>query len=789
MKIKNYINKGFKPLVYHKKKTIFIVIILIFYAFCLPKKLFTKPTSTVITSNNNELLGALIAKDGQWRFPHNDSVPKKFKTCLIQFEDEYFYKHPGFNPVSIFNALKQNLKAGKVKRGGSTITQQVIRLSRNDRPRTYFEKLKELILATRLELSISKEKILTYWSSNAPFGGNVVGLDAASWRYFNRKSTQLSWAESATLAVLPNAPNLIYPGKNQDKLLVKRNRLLKKLLVKNVIDSLTYNLSILEDLPQKAYSIPQIAPHLLQKINKKNEGKFVKTTIDKRLQNQSNSIVKNHYNILSKNGIHNISVLVLDVKTRQVLAYVGNAPSTKKHQKDVDVIDKPRSTGSVLKPFLYAAMLDSGNLLANTLVADVPTNFGSYQPENFDKKYAGAISAKRALSKSLNVPTVRMLQEFGLENFYSYLKKLQLKDLRKSANYYGLTLALGGAESNLWDLCKSYASMASTVNHYTENSSRYFKNEFCEPTFYTDKKIDFGEKSSEKIIFDAASIYLTFESLKEVNRPNSDENWEFFDSSKQVAWKTGTSFGFRDAWAIGTTKDYVVGVWVGNADGEGRPGLVGVQAAAPILFDVFDKLPNSEWFEKPFDEMTEIEICNRSGYRATEICEEKKTEFIQNAGLKTAPCPYHITVNVDFLEKNQINTSCESLENIKQKSWFVLPPLMEYYYKDKNPFYKSLPKFRNDCLGEVKNAMKFIYPTEKTTIFLPKNFDGKKNELILKVAHSNKEAVLFWYIDNTFLGTTNELHQFAVNLKKGNYTISVTDNFGSEIYEQITIKE
>ena len=789
MKIKNYINKGFKPLVYHKKKTIFIVIILIFYAFCLPKKLFTKPTSTVITSNNNELLGALIAKDGQWRFPHNDSVPKKFKTCLIQFEDEYFYKHPGFNPVSIFNALKQNLKAGKVKRGGSTITQQVIRLSRNDRPRTYFEKLKELILATRLELSISKEKILTYWSSNAPFGGNVVGLDAASWRYFNRKSTQLSWAESATLAVLPNAPNLIYPGKNQDKLLVKRNRLLKKLLVKNVIDSLTYNLSILEDLPQKAYSIPQIAPHLLQKINKKNEGKFVKTTIDKRLQNQSNSIVKNHYNILSKNGIHNISVLVLDVKTRQVLAYVGNAPSTKKHQKDVDVIDKPRSTGSVLKPFLYAAMLDSGNLLANTLVADVPTNFGSYQPENFDKKYAGAISAKRALSKSLNVPTVRMLQEFGLENFYSYLKKLQLKDLRKSANYYGLTLALGGAESNLWDLCKSYASMASTVNHYTENSSRYFKNEFCEPTFYADKKIDFGEKSSEKIIFDAASIYLTFESLKEVNRPNSDENWEFFDSSKQVAWKTGTSFGFRDAWAIGTTKDYVVGVWVGNADGEGRPGLVGVQAAAPILFDVFDKLPNSEWFEKPFDEMTEIEICNRSGYRATEICEEKKTEFIQNAGLKTAPCPYHISVNVDFSEKNQINTSCESLENIKQKSWFVLPPLMEYYYKDKNPFYKSLPKFRNDCLGEVKNAMKFIYPTEKTTIFLPKNFDGKKNELILKVAHSNKEAVLFWYIDNTFLGTTNELHQFAVNLKKGNYTISVTDNFGSEIYEQITIKE
>ena len=225
MKIKDYILK-------HKKKTILLLVLLLFYVFCLPKKLFTKPTSTVIVSKSGDLLGALIADDDQWRFPHNDTIPPKFETCLLQFEDEYFYKHIGFNPVSIFNALRQNLKAGKVVRGGSTITQQVMRLSRNDRPRTYVEKLKELILASRLELRESKKEILTYWSSNAPFGGNVVGLDAASWRFFNRKASDLSWAEAATLAVLPNAPNLIYPGKNQQKLLAKRNRLLKKLLVK-----------------------------------------------------------------------------------------------------------------------------------------------------------------------------------------------------------------------------------------------------------------------------------------------------------------------------------------------------------------------------------------------------------------------------------------------------------------------------------------------------------------------------------------------------------------------------
>lgn len=781
MRIKNYIQR-------RKKRTILIIVLLIFYAFCLPKNLFTKPTSTVITSDKGELLGALIADDGQWRFPHNDSVPQKFKTCLIQFEDELFYHHPGFNPLSIIKALQQNISAGKVVRGGSTITQQVIRLARGNRDRTYVEKLKELVLATRLEFRFSKEKIISFWSSNAPFGGNVVGLDAASWRYFNRKSSDLSWAECATLAVLPNAPNLIYPGKNQHKLLVKRNRLLKKLYKNSIIDSLTYELSILEELPQKAYDIPQLAPHLLQEIHKKNKGDFVRTSLQKELQKQTNNIVNRHYQTLSKNEIHNIAVMVMDVKTRKVLSYVGNSPTTKEHQNCVNIITKPRSTGSVLKPFLYAAMLDSGELLPNMLVADVPTNFGSYQPQNFDKKYAGAISAKLALSQSLNVPTVRLLQEFGLEKFHHYLKQLQLKDIKKSHEHYGLTLALGGAESNLWDLCKSYANMASTLNHYTETSSEYYTNEFVEPTFYNDKNIDFGKKVFDKNIFDAASIYLTFESLKDVNRPNADENWEFFDSSKQIAWKTGTSFGFRDAWAIGTTKDYVVGVWVGNADGEGRPGIVGVQAAAPILFDVFDKLPNSDWFEKPFDEMTEIELCTKSGFRASHNCESKHFGFVQNTGLKTKPCPYHVLVNVDKSEQYQVNTSCEDFTNIKQKPWFVLPPLMEYYYKNQNPFYKSLPKMRDNCSGEIQHNMKFIYPSESTTIFLPKDFNGKKNDLILKVAHSNSDTNLYWSLNESFLAKTTEKHELAITPRLGTFTITVVDDFGEEIHQQITIK-
>ncbi|MBF8149250.1 penicillin-binding protein 1C [Winogradskyella sp. F6397] len=766
-----------------------IILLIVAYFFCLPRQLFKDPTATVITSRSNELLGALIAEDGQWRFPATHTVPEKFKICILQFEDEYFYKHPGFNPVSIFKALKSNLSSGDVKRGGSTLTQQVIRLSRKGQSRTYFEKLKELILATRLEFRLSKDDILNLYASYAPFGGNVVGIDAASWRYFNRSASHLSWAESATLAVLPNAPSLIYPGKNQQQLLDKRNRLLKKLHENDIIDKLTYELSIAESLPQKPYPLPQIAPHLLQKIAKTNKGERFKTSLKIDLQEQANTIVEQHHNVLKQNEIHNLSVLVLDVKTREVLTYIGNSPTGKTHQNSVDIIDKPRSTGSILKPFLYAAMLDAGDILPNTLVADVPTQFGSYQPENYNQSYDGAVHANEALSRSLNVPVVRMLQEFGLDRFYHYLKQLQLKDLKYNANHYGLSLVLGGAESNLWDLCKSYAAMASTLNHFNANSSQYFTNEFTQPIFNAKQSVDFGKLIKEKAVFDAASIFLTFESMKQVNRPESDESWEYYDSSQEIAWKTGTSFGFRDAWAIGTTADYVVGVWVGNADGEGRPGLVGVQTAAPILFDIFDVLPKSDWFATPYDEMFEVSICKKSGYRASSVCDDTEMKYIQISGKKTGPCPFHKLVHLDASERYQVNSSCESMANITNKPWFVLPPLQAYYFKNKNPFYTPLPPFRMDCLESSGVTMEFIYPNQQSTIYLPKGFDGKTNELILKVAHSKPELEVYWYIDEHYIGNTKDIHDMAVMPSPGEHTITVIDALGNELKHRITVSE
>ena len=778
-RILNYIKNN-------KKKSSIGFILLVVYYFSLPQTLFEEPYSTVIESNDGELLAAKIASDGQWRFPANDSVPDKFKKCIVYFEDEHFRYHPGFNPVAMYKAFLQNKSAGKVVRGGSTLTQQVIRLSRKNKKRTYYEKVIEIVLATRLEFRHSKEKIIELYAAHAPFGGNVVGLEMASWRYFGVQSHQLSWAESATLAVLPNAPSLIYPGKNQQKLLKKRNALLWKLYNEKVIDKMTYQLSIEEPLPQKPYNLPQIAPHLLQRIAKVNEGKRIKTTIDISLQNRVNQIASYYYNQYKQNEVHNLAIMVVDIQNRNIISYVGNSPTDKEHDKDVDIISAPRSTGSILKPLLYASMLDEGEILPNTLVPDIPTQISGYAPENFNLTFDGAVPAQRALSRSLNIPAVLMLQEHGVHKFYELLQEFKLRDINKHPDHYGLSLILGGAESNLWDLCRTYANLSSTITYFNSSNGKYRENEFAELNYANGFEQEYGDENNQKTILSAGSIYLTYNAMKEVNRPEGDEAWKFYDSSLEIAWKTGTSFGNRDAWAIGTNSRYVVGVWVGNASGEGRPQLTGVDSAAPILFDVFNLVPRKAFFKPPLNDLEEVEVCTKSGHLAQDDCPKNK-QLINRKGKKTAICPYHKLIHLDATEQFRVNSSCESVDNIVVKNWFVLPPVMEWYYKSLHIDYQVLPSYREDCLQAQNTSMDFIYPKNNSKIYLTKGFSGKVQPVIIKVAHSNKEMKLHWYIDDQYKGTTQTFHEMQIEANSGVHYITVTDEFGNEIKRKIEI--
>ncbi|GAB4335142.1 MAG: penicillin-binding protein 1C [Flammeovirgaceae bacterium] len=738
-----------------------------------------------------QLLGATISKDGQWRFPLQDSVPHKFATSLVLFEDQYFYWHWGFNPVSFLRAFYQNLKHGRVVSGGSTITMQVVRLSRQ-KERTIWQKIFETILATRLEFSYSKEEILGLYAAHAPFGGNVVGLEAAAWRYYGRKASQLSWAEAATLAVLPNAPSLIFPGKNQEKLLSKRNRLLDKLFENEIIDSLTWQLSKLEPLPQKPHPLPSYASHLLfRAVKEGGEGKVVKSSIELGLQQTIAAILERHHQHLSGNEIHNAAILLAEVETGKTLAYLGNTfHPQNSHQNEVDIITSPRSTGSLLKPFLFASMQMEGMLLPQTLVADIPVHFSGYMPKNFDKKYDGAVPAQNALTRSLNVPMVLMLQDYGIAKFQEKLQKLGISTIKKPADHYGLSLILGGAEASLWEMSGAFASMARTLNHFGLYNGKYMTNDYHSLTYLEDNQENNENTATLETAYptlDAASIWLTFRALVGANRPREETGWERFDSGKPIAWKTGTSFGFRDAWAIGVTPTYVIGVWVGNADGEGRPNLTGLTCAAPILFDVFRILKENTWFSMPYDEIVRIPICHWSGHRALPYCQPIDSAWVHHKGLDTAPCPYHQEIHLDKAGKKRVNSLCASPSEMQKVSWFVLPPVQEWYYKIHHPHYKVLPPIAEGCQGENIRNLDMLYPRENARILIPKQLDGQIGRSIFEAIHRKKDAEIHWHLDEEYLGKTLHQHQMSIFTSKGIHELILIDQWGEKLHRKFEV--
>ena len=751
------------------RKVIFILIafLLVLYLCCLPRTLFNVSYSTVVTDRNGELLGARIAGDGQWRFPACDTVPDKLKKCILEFEDNYFYWHPGVNPLAIGRAMFQNLKQGRIVSGGSTITMQTIRLSRN-KPRTMGEKIIEMILATRLELRYSKEKILALYASHAPFGGNVVGLNAASWRYFGHPAEDLSWAEAATLAVLPNAPAMIHLSRSRESLLNKRNRLLTRLYEDGAMDKLTYELALSEGLPDEPVPLPQVAPHLVSYFYTVSPGGNYVSTIDKGIQTRVEGLLERWNNEFAQSNIRNMAAVVIDVQTNEVVAYCGNVRfNEKEHGNQVDILRAPRSTGSILKPFLYYAMLEEGELLPHTLLPDVPLNINGFTPQNFNMQYEGAVPASEAVARSLNIPSVQMLRQHGVPKFHSFLRRIGLKTLTKSPSHYGLSLILGGAEATLLDVTSAYSDMARSLEGLEKRPVSVLSGD--------EKSARAGET-----VFHAGAVWQVFNAIKEVNRPE-EIDWRVIPSMQTIAWKTGTSYGFRDAWAVGVTPRYAVGVWVGNATGEGKPGLVGARTAGPVMFDIFNSLPSGRWFATPYREFIEVEVCRRSGHLKGRFCEDVDTLLIVPAGTKTIACPYHHQINLSSDEKYRVYEDCIDKETIVQRNWFTLPPAWEWYYKQHHPQYKSLPPLKPGCGEDFHSPMQFIYPQMNAQVFLPKQLDGSPGQVTFELVHSNPHAVIFWHLDETYITSTEDFHKVSLIPDEGKHTLTVVDNEGNRL--------
>ena len=754
------------------------------FYFSLPEPLFRTPYSTVLYDRHGQMLSAKIARDGQWRFPPPDSVPYKFRQCIIRFEDAYFYRHPGVNPVSLVKALIADIKAGKIVRGGSTLTMQTVRLALGKGRRSIWRKAVEMVLALRLELRYSKDEILKLYAAQAPFGGNVVGLEAAAWRYFGRPPEKLSWAESATLAVLPNAPALIHPGRNRALLLRKRNRLLDKLYQSHIIDSLTCALAKQEPLPGKPKPLPQTAHHLLERAMASGyEGRRIYSTLDKSLQEELRRIARRHYRYLSAAKVFNTGIIVLKTSTGEILGYLGNVPGPDVPSQAVDVVAAPRSTGSILKPFLYARAMKDGLILPHSLMPDIPTEIAGYHPKNYDRTYHGAVPADEALARSLNVPAVRLLQSYGLQRFLDDLHRLGLSTIRRPAGHYGLSLILGGAETRLDEITGAYASMGRVLMHYNR-SGTYDNADYFMPVFVhqTSRK----PRPNEDDLFGADNIWFVFKALSDKDRPVEGEDWNIYTSARKIAWKTGTSFGHRDAWCVGVTPDYTVGVWVGNATGEGRPGITGTKTAAPVMFDVFKILPGHAWFEMPQLAMKKARVCEESGFLASPRCVHVRSEYIPRNGERSRVCPYHVSVHLDSTGTYRVNSRCYPVDKMITRNLFVLPPVMGWYYRRSHPGYRGLPRAMPGCLDDAA-AMALVYPVRGARIFLPRDLDSIRQKIVVEATHNDPSAMIYWHLDGKFIRMTRGSHRFELYMPPGPHVLTLVDSYGHSLRRRFEV--
>jgi len=735
------------------------------------------PSSTLLLDRDGRLLGAALAADEQWRFPLDGAVPERYAVAVMAFEDRRFRHHPGVDPFALGRAVVANLREGRVVSGASTLTMQTVRIARENPPRTVPEKLWEMVLALRLELAHSKDDILLAYATHAPFGGNTVGVEAAAWRYYQRPAEELSWAEAATLAVLPNSPALIHPGRNRDALRAKRDRLLDTLVEQGHLPADDAELAKLEPLPGAPRPFPRLAPHLLHQAHQAGPGRHP-TTLDGRMQARATDIVWRHHRGLAASEIHNVAVVVVDVHSGDVLAYVGNVPDfpAAPHDNHVDIVQAPRSTGSTLKPFLYADLLEAGEMLPQELVPDIPLRLGGFTPENFDRAWEGATPADEALARSRNVPATWELRQFGVDRFYDRLQRRGMTTLHRPAADYGLSLILGGSEGTLWELTAMYRDLAWAGLGRTE----------APPDVHWRQ----GEPVARQVrLSDPAAAWLTLQALEHVARPGVHAGWRQFGSGRHVSWKTGTSFGFRDAWAVGVTPRVAVGVWVGNADGEGRPELIGVRAAAPVLFDLFDLVEADAGvpFPRP-SAVVEATVCAHSGQRAGPDCPSTHVVDVPEAALGAPPCGHCQRIHVDE-DGLRAHAACADVRSLTAVSRFSLPASQEVFFAPRHSSYQALPPWAPGCApaDEARLPLSLVSPRPRSRIVVPIDLDGQRGRFVMKAAHRDDDATLYWHLDGRYIGPTHRHHEVEVAPDPGEHEVVVVDAEGAQVARRFEV--
>ena len=792
-----------------------------YLAVPLPDPLFPADYSFVVQDRHGETLRVFLNSQEQWILPPQPAaspptaagaaeagrsaagdgpgaapVPEVLRVAVTQFEDRRFWFHGGVDLLAVGRALFQNIVSGRQVSGASTITMQVARLM-EEKPRTIASKILETLQAIKLEGLFTKDEILNLYLNHAPYGGNTRGYQTAAYRYFGKDASRLTWAEAATLAVLPNAPATISPVGSPQTLTTRRNQLLGHLAAEGFLDGATLELALEEPVPRGAISFPVSAPHLADRLRIESsrtpaQAFLATSTLDLDIQRLVERQAEYHGRYLRGQGISNVSAVVVDTRSGEVLAYLGSQDYFDDSiHGSVDGVAAYRSTGSILKPFLYALAMDDGMLLPDTALEDVPVQFGAYSPSNIDGEFRGLLSAHEALAQSRNVPAVSTLHEYGLAKFYRFLKEAGMEGLFRSPDDYGLPLILGGAEATPLEMAGLYRGLAV--------GGRFEELRYTLPAPVGDRSgggADGNDDAAGRAAADTAraaagvrlispgAAYLTLEILTDVTRPGVEQFWSAYQGSVPVAWKTGTSYGRRDAWAIGTTPRYTVVVWTGNFTGEENPNLTSTVSAGTFLFDLFNALPDSraagDEFTPPAGSLVEIETCLETGYRATRHCENTTRTLAPADAAALAACPYHRTIYTTLDGAFRVDSSCWVPGEYQAQSQLFYPPAVSQYLRTRGVVVRAPPPFAEGCMGDSSvDALSIVYPNNEARIAVPRDLDGTLQRVLLRAAHQNAETRLFWYLNGDYVGETTDPHVLPWTFETGEYALAVVDEHGN----------
>jgi penicillin-binding protein 1C len=716
---------------------VFIGLKLLAWAVPLPERSVFRESASFIFDRDGKLLRAFTSADGKWRVRTPlAQISPELQKMLLAYEDRSFYRHNGVNPLALVRAMIQNLQSGKTVSGGSTLTMQIARMI-EPKPRTWISKAIEIARAFQLEQRYSKRRLLEIYFNIAPYGGNIEGVAAAAWLYFGKEPSQLSYGEAALLAALPNSPTELRPDLFPERARKARNRVLYVANQRGVLSAKDYHEALAEEVPAKRQRLPFMAPHFCQEIQEGYPGEArIYTTLDLRLQQISESMLTARIQSLRSEGITNGAVIIIDNRSHELLAAVGSAGFFDREARGQVVgYRAPRSPGSALKPFVYALGLDQGIITPQHYLEDVPIDFsGGYTPENYDRKFDGMVSAHEALARSLNVPVVNLQEKLGDNGLYPLLRRINASTIAKE-DIYGLTIGLGGCEVTLLELASLYAALA---NQGEYQLPRLWKKQLENPRL---------------TIFSPGASYIVTEILTELRRPDLPACWEF-TSLPRIAWKTGTSYGHRDAWSIGYNSRYTVGVWVGNFSGESRPGIIGAEAAAPLLFDIFNQIQTKQesWFKRP-PGVKFRQVCVVSGQSPGAYCGVLVDELYLIDRSPQLQCELHQAYLLDAATGYRLPPHYASSRKTKEQIYIKWPARVAAwmegngYQVEKIP--PLIPQWQQLQPGQVPLIRS---PSAGYEYQLREGIDRRFQKICFEAAAANDVYSLYWFVDGKLLG-------------------------------------